>query len=147
MTGLFNPAWLAATFTFQIRNKSASFRPQTINRSGSRDIERAVVFVSPGKIRWLFRHNDGAQMTALRIPYPDTLWSGYKNVALLINLDAIWHTFMWTSRFFTEDPSIGKTSIRPNVVHADISLLAIVHVKSLTVRRESQAIRLRQIFR
>src|SRR5205807_2094849 len=60
----------------EIRNKSVSFRAQAINRRRCRNVESAVVLVTPGEICGLFGHDDGAQMTALRIPYPETPWKG-----------------------------------------------------------------------
>ena len=78
-----------------------------INRSGCRDVEGGVIGVSPGKVRWLLRHDDRSQMMAGWIPNPYALGADHIEVSLAIDPHAIGHAVILAARFDAEDASVA----------------------------------------
>jgi hypothetical protein len=72
-------AWFVdgTTSVGKIRHEALSFRPQPINRSRRRDVERLEISISPREVGRLFGHLDGSEMVALRIPDPNALGTGH----------------------------------------------------------------------
>ena len=73
-------------------------------------------------------------MTALCVPYPNSVGTGHKQIAVGINFNPIWDPFVRSALLFPEHVPVGKVSIACNVVHTYVSLFAVVHVKALAIR-------------
>src|SRR5579863_80705 len=82
-------------------------------------------------------------MMALRVPHPDSLRARNENVSLLIDLHAVGNPLMSAARFFAKDAPVRYRAVC-EVIHANVALLAVIHIELLSVGRESQSIRLRQ---
>jgi hypothetical protein len=104
-----------------------------------------VILVAPRHIRRLFRHDDCTEVIAFRIPHPNTFRPGNKEIALPIDLDPVGNTVVFLSMLIAQGAAIPQSLIWRYVVGANVALLAVIHVESLAVGRESQSVRLRQI--
>ena len=93
----------------------------------------------------MFRHDDRPQVISIRVPDPDALRPGHKEIAFVIYLDTVGDPLVFPSRLGAKDTTIAESSSGRNLVDANVALLAIVHVELLAIRREGQSIRLRQI--
>ena len=107
---------------------------QAIDRSGGGYVKRPVIVVAPRKVGRLFRHLDRPQMLTLRIPDPDASRTGHKQISFVVNLDTVRNTFVLSARLFAENPAVANTAIAPEVVHPNISLLAVIHIQTFSVR-------------
>ena len=129
-----------------IGHEAVGFGAQTIHRRRRRDVERAVVLVSPGQVGRLLRHLDRAQMVALRVPHPDTFGPGHKQISIVVNFDSVGDAFVRSAGFLAEDPAIAQRTIGGDVVDANISLFTVIDVEVFSVGRKSQAVGLGQVF-
>src|ERR1700732_5156568 len=91
----------------EIRHETPCFRAQTIHRRCRRNVKCPIVFVSPGKIRRLFRHLNRAQMVTLCVPHPDAFGACDKEIPMGVNLDAVRYSLMGSARFLTKDSPIA----------------------------------------
>src|SRR5581483_335724 len=130
---------------FQVRHESSCTRPYSIDRGSGRDVERAVVVVPPSQIRWLFRQNNSAEMIACRVPDPNALWTGHKKISIAVDFDSVGNPVVFATRFFAENVAGAQSHAWTDIVHANISLLAVIHVEVFAVGREAETVRLRQI--
>src|SRR5690348_18302698 len=83
---------------------------------------------------------------ALRIPDPDALWSGDEQIAAAVESHAVRHAVIRSARFFPEDAAVAQCAVAVKVVHPDVALVAVIHKKAFSVRLESQAVGLRELF-
>ena len=132
----------------EIRYESVDFRSQTIHGSRRRNVERAVVLVSPGEIGGLLGHFDCAQMVALRVPTQTPFGPVTNRVSVTINLDSVGDAIVRSSGFFAEDAAIAQRTIGRDVIDANISLgiVIVVDVEMFSVGRKRQAVGLGQVF-
>ena len=65
-------------------------------------------------------------MKAMRGPYPYTPWTYHIQIAISINLHAVWYTVLLATWLGTEDPSVAQSTVRVEVVYVDISLGGII---------------------
>src|SRR6188472_3021577 len=79
-------------------------------------------------------------MKAMRGPYPYTPWTYYIQIAISINLHAVWYTVLWTTWLCTEDPSVAQFTVRVEVVYADISLGGIINIQPGAIWRKREPI-------
>ena len=127
----------------QVGDESMGFRSQAIDGSCRGDVQSPVVLVAPGEICRLLRQDDRSEMVAVRVPQPDPLRARHKNISLLIEFHVIRDTIVLASGFGSKNPSIRERCIRCEIIDANISLLAVVHIEFLAIRRNPQSIRLR----
>src|SRR5271156_4126323 len=126
----------------QIRNESANSGSQAVNGGCGRDVQSSVVLVAPGEICRLLRHDDCAEVASRGVPHPDSSGPGDKNISLFIQLHAVGHTVAFASGLRSENSSIGQRCVRSEIVNTNISLLAIVHIEFLAIRRKAETVRL-----
>ena len=100
---------------------------------------------SPREICRLLRELRWSQMNALRGPYPYTPWTYHIQIAISINLHAVWYTVLWTTWFCTEDPSVAQSTVRVKVVYVDISLEWNHQHKTWCRLEKTRAIRIFQV--
>src|SRR5271169_2432025 len=81
-------------------------------------------------------------MNAMRGPYPYTPWTYHIQIAISINLHAVWYTVLWTTWLSTEDPSVAQSAVPVEVVYVDISLGGIINIKLGAVWRKREPIRI-----
>jgi hypothetical protein len=84
-------------------------------------------------------------MKAIRGPYPYTPWTYHIQIAISINLHAVWYTVHWTTWLRTEDPSVAQSTVRVKVVYVDISLGGIINIQLGAVWRKREPIRIFQV--
>ena len=73
-------------------------------------------------------------MIAFRVPDPYALWSGDKEVAVLIHLDTIGYSIVFPAWLLAKNAAVGKGSIGGDVIHANVSFLAVVDVEVAAIR-------------
>src|ERR1700723_4089780 len=83
-------------------------------------------------------------MAAFFVPKPDSAWPGYKKIAMLVDLHPIRHAIIFAAGFLPQKPSLRNRSVLGEVIPPDVALFAVVHVEVFAVRREGQAVRLRE---
>ena len=79
---------------------------ETVYGGGRGYVKSPKIGLTPGEIRGLLRHCNGAQMNALGRPYPNPFRAGNEKISALINLDPIGHAFALSSRFFAKDVAV-----------------------------------------
>ena len=84
-------------------------------------------------------------MKAMRGPYPYTPWTYHIQIAISIDLHAVWYTLLWTTRLCPEDPSVAQSTVRVELVYMDISLRGIINVQLGAVWRKGEPIRIFQV--
>ena len=84
-------------------------------------------------------------MKALRGPYPYTLRTYHIQIAISINLHAVWYTVMWSAWLCTEDPSVAQSTVRVEVVYVDISLGGVINIQLGAIWRKREPIRIFQV--
>src|SRR4029077_2487167 len=95
----------------QVRHKPVCRRPKFVYRSRRSNVQGSEIRISPGKIRWLFRHNDSSEMMPSGVPYPDSLRTGDVEISIAIHLDSIGDPVAFTTRLFAEDAAIGDRAV------------------------------------
>ncbi len=90
--------------------KAARFGAKLVDGSCGRDVERAIIPVSPGEIRGLFRQDDGSKMMTLRIPNPDAFGADDEEVSLRVHPHPVWHPLVGLAWLFTEDAPVCEPS-------------------------------------
>ena len=101
----------------QIRHKSTRLHSQTIHRGRCRDVQRAIVLVSPREIGGLFGNDDCSQMVSLRVPYPDAFGARHKKISLFVNFDAVRYAVIFSTRLFPEYAAIRERSVARDIVY------------------------------
>jgi len=124
----------------QVRHKPVCARSKFVYRSCRGNVQGSEIRISPGKIRWLFRHNDRSKVMSLGVPYPDSLRTRDVKIPIAIDLDSIGDAVALTARLFTEDAAVGDRAIGTKIINANVSLLAVVNVEFLAVGRKGQAV-------
>lgn len=79
-------------------------------------------------------------------PDPDSFRAGNEQIAVPVNLDAVGNAIVFLPGLLAENAAVGQRTIRGNIVNANISLLTIIHLKLLTIRRECQPVGLTKVF-
>ena len=130
----------------QRRHKPTNFGPETIDRGRGCDVQRVVILVSPSQVGRLLGHFNRSKMVTLCIPHPNSFRAGHKQIAALVNFNSVGHAVLRTGLLFSKHSSIRKIPVWRNVVHANISLFAVIYVEALAIWRECEAVGLTQVF-
>src|SRR6201992_2725228 len=81
-------------------------------------------------------------MEALRRPYPYPLWTYHIQIAISINLHAVWYTVLRTTWLRTEDPSVAQPTACVEIVYVDIALGGIINIQLGAVWRKRKPVRI-----
>src|SRR4051812_8898653 len=84
-------------------------------------------------------------MRAVRIPDPNPARSGDVYVAVDVDTHAVGNTA--SALFFGEQPAVLQFAVCRYIVDPNLTLLGIVDVEPLSVRRKGQSVRLDEIAR
>src|SRR6267378_4919882 len=84
-------------------------------------------------------------MMAPGIPYPDASGAGHVEISIFVHFHSVGHAIAFAAGLFSEDAALRKRSIWRHVINTNVSLLAVSHVETLSIRREGEPIGLRQI--
>ena len=82
--------WYYQFTPHDLHDWDATETPVLVDAQFHGDVERLVVVVAPGEIGGGFRNHHRAKAVAIRGPHPDTLRAGDKQIALHIDLHAVW---------------------------------------------------------
>ena len=86
-------------------------------------------------------------MMSLSVPHPDSLGSCNLNISVAIDFDPVGNSVAFASGFFSKDAPVAERAVWAKIIDTNVSLLAVVHVETLAVRRKGQAIGLGEFFR
>src|SRR5229473_4195615 len=129
---------------------ASEFRPVFLGSRHQRDRygtkPRALVVVAPGEVGRLFRHLDRTQMVTLRIPHPDSPGTGHKQISVVVDFNAVRYSVVLCARLLTENSAVAQGAVWGHVIHADVSLLTVIHVEALAIGREGKPVGLCEVF-
>src|SRR5256885_16285768 len=85
-------------------------------------------------------------MMALRIPHPDASRSRHVKISISVYFHSIRHAVAFATGFFSKDAAICQRAVWSDLINANVSLLAVIDVKTLSIGGEGQPVGLGQIF-
>ena len=69
-------------------------------------------------------------------PTPKFPSASYEEIAVLIEVDAVWNAVVRFAMLVTEDSAVCETAVRCNVIHVNIVIFIVV--EPLCIRRKRQ---------
>src|SRR5215469_517066 len=130
-----------------IRHKTVRLHAQPIERGRRGDVKTGVLLISPSQIRRLFRQDDSAQVAPVRVPNPDSLRAGDIDIPRLVHFHSIRHAVAFSARLLRKNPPVCQRVFGGEIKDPNVPRLAVIDIETLAIRRECQAIRLRQLLR
>ena len=85
-------------------------------------------------------------MVALRIPHPDAFRSRHVEIPIPVYFHSVGYAVAFATGLSSEDAAICQRAVGPEAINANISLLAVIDVKTLSIGGEGQPVGLGQIF-
>src|SRR5207248_10716283 len=87
----------------QVRHQAPRPGAQAVYRSSRCDVKRAVILVAPGQVSGLLGQHNRAQMAALRVPNPNSLGPGDKQIAAAAEAHAIGQAVIRSAVLLADD--------------------------------------------